>query len=139
MQGQHDLRRRGDIVARAYGYLVQRGVGHDLEDVAVVGDHPREILRTDAQYVEMRFGLVEIGDRRRECVAQRFAGFARPFALFADYDHFVGRTLRGLERRSGKFVESVAGGRRNGDACREEQTDGCFHGVTSLRFSQRYE
>ena len=109
--------------------LGERGVFEYLEDVAVVGDHARESPFGDAEHVEQRLGLVEVGNRSREYRAQRVAQLARPLLLGADDDQLVGGALSGFEPRFCQRMECVAGRHR----C--EKGRGC--GNAEKRFHSR--
>ena len=128
LQRQDDLRLRGDVVLHGHGGLLHGGVDQHLEDVAVLGDHVAESALGDAQHVEERFGLVDIGNRRREDRAQRVAHFARPLRLRADENQLVGFALRGFDVGVAQRAEGVATGGQRGEKENDRQTDKSFHG-----------
>ena len=128
LQRQDNLRLRGDVVLHGHGGLVERRVGHHLEDVAVLGNHVAESLLGDAQHVEERFGLVDVGHRRRENRTQRVAHFTRPLRLRAYENQLVGLALRGFEIGVAQRAEGVASGGQRGEKGDNQQTVESFHG-----------
>ncbi len=127
LERQHDLRSGRQIILHAHRRFGQRGVFDDLQDVAMIGQHAGKILRTHAQHIEQGFGLVEIGDRRRQHGPQRIAHLARPLALPAHDKQLVGGALRRLEPRTGRLLESVAPRCHDGNQRRETEKPEYFH------------
>ena len=128
----HDLGLGRHVVLDGDAGLGERGVFEYLEDVAVVGDHAREPAFGDAQHVEQRLGLVEVGDRCREYRAQRIAHLARPLLLRADDDQFVGGALCGFEPRIGQCPECLATCHRCDDGRGQRDTEDSFHSRSGI-------
>ena len=126
LKRQHDLRVGGDIVLHGRRGRLQRGIDDHFEDVAVVGDHARETAFGDAQHVEERFGLVQVGHRGREDRAQRISDLARPLGLGAYHDQLVGLSLRAFFRFV-QGLEGVAARHRDDDGGNQCDTEDSFH------------
>ena len=104
LQRHHDLRIGRHVVLHGGRGLLQLRIDQNLENVAVIGDHAREAAFGDAQHVEDRLDLVQIGHRGGEDRAQRISDLARPLRLGTYHDQFVGfslctffRIVQGLE------------------------------------------
>ena len=108
LQRNDDLRFGREVVLHARLGLWQRRIDDQFQDVAVLGDGARIPPFGDAQHVENRLGLVEIGHRLREYGPQRIAQRTVPGFMPADDDEFVGASLCGHAVRIAQAAECVA-------------------------------
>ena len=137
LQGHDDLRRRFQIVLHGDARLRDRRIDDHFQDVAVFDDHVGEPVGQHAQHVEERLGLVQIGHRSREDLADRIAQLARPVVLGTDDDQFVGRAQRGGQPFVREGAERVAA-RQQQSQDRRQKYGESFHGRYVFRFSLHF-